>query len=794
MHSQSKSATMQLERDMTTIDRRMALGSIAGAGAALPFGGAAAAARPKSSRRGGWGTDPHGLPAYAFAGDVPAVTRTPAGRSFPLESDPVFLLGNYDLTLFAYASGRLRFVSGEHGWVHLNEATATAPGHSATLKVTRGAGSRTHELLGPGGICASGSRTERTFGCGTARFRATVEPGLTIERILSVAPSTAGERAQPAVVVTVRLTNAGTAALDLDYAETVLSNPTVMANRAPKGGTRPVTFANTARALPGGGGVIGEAAATSDRPDVLTPIDVPNLHNLFPPSLVLMAAPAAGGAGTEFTSQPAGDGAVALVARAALRLGPGETRDIVLVIALKSRHADLAPLERFRERLAPSPTGDWFRRQWADVLAPLAKVPDKSLRAELQWDAHALLAMATYAAYFGQTFIPQGMTYDYVQDANSGPRDHLQHAMAAACFAPGLGRSSILYTLCTMTTQGAIKFTVSGNGLTTNSTWAPSDHQIFLFYAVTEYLRVTSDWGILDEQSPYVPGGERASGTTLEKLEIAFRYLRDHVSTGAHGLVRLLTGDWNDQIYAGLPDGLYRDTAESQMNSAMVMAVMPPLIEQLRRYARTRRSEQAARILRLADEMARYADGVTQAMLRDMEGRSYARRAWLAPGKSLGEDEMFLEPQSFLLQAPGFPLAGKRALLRDMQRRLIDGEVLGPRQRERPRADERMEPGTSENGGFWYSLAGQAIAGVATFDRKAALALLDRMTFRNFARHYPGYWVGQWTAPDTLNAAMVGDIAGLPRPMDGGDFLKMANYCAHPHAWPIYCYFRIRDA
>ena len=400
--------------------------------------------------------------------------------------------------------------------------------------------------------------------------------------------------------------------------------------------------------------------------------------------------------------------------------------------------------------------------------------------------------MATYAAYYRQTFIPQGMTYDYVQDLNSGPRDHLQHALGAACFAPELAKSSILYTLCQMTAQGGLKFTVSGDGLTANSSWAPSDQQLFLFYAVTEYLRITRDWSLLEEVTPYVPEAHEPPGTVLQKLERAFAYLRDHVSTGPHGLVRLLTGDWNDQIYSGLPDGRYRDTAESQMNSAMVMAILPPLVDQLDAYARRRSGDRAEPAGRLAEAMRVYADQVSQAMMRDMEGRTYARRAWLAPGKALGEDEMYLEPQSFLLQAPAFPLERKRALLREMQRRLIDGEALGPRQRETPPPNARMTPGTSENGGFWYSLAGQAIAGVATFDRKAALALLDRMTFRNVSRRHPAYWVGQWTAPDTLNANTAGDLAGLPRPMDDGVFCRMANYCAHAHAWPIYAYFRIQ--
>ena len=42
--------------------------------------------------------------------------------------------------------------------------------------------------------------------------------------------------------------------------------------------------------------------------------------------------------------------------------------------------------------------------------------------------------------------------------------------------------------------------------------------------------------------------------------------------------------------------------------------------------------------------------------------------------------------------------------------------TTGRRQREKLRPDVRIEPWTGENGGFWYSLTGYAVAGVATFD------------------------------------------------------------------------------
>ena len=69
-----------------------------------------------------------------------------------------------------------------------------------------------------------------------------------------------------AVVVTVRLTNTGPTPLDVEYAETVLSNPTLMLNRAPVGGVRPVRFVNRARPLPGGRSIVCDATATSDDP------------------------------------------------------------------------------------------------------------------------------------------------------------------------------------------------------------------------------------------------------------------------------------------------------------------------------------------------------------------------------------------------------------------------------------------------------------------------------------------------------------------------------------------------
>ncbi|WP_425230376.1 hypothetical protein [Sphingomonas sp.] len=218
-----------------TVNRRTALAGMTAAGAVLSVRETAARVGGGSgsgSPLGGWDTDAHGLPVYGFTGDLPVETLTPSGHPYPLDPDPVFLLGNDYLTLFAFASGRLLFMSGEHGWVRLNEPARTAPGHAATLTVTENGATRTFDMIGMRGVCASGRQATRSFGCGTAHYRLTPQPGLVVERILSLAPTVAARRDGAAVIVTIRMTNVGLTPLGIDHVETVLSNPAIGSRHA----------------------------------------------------------------------------------------------------------------------------------------------------------------------------------------------------------------------------------------------------------------------------------------------------------------------------------------------------------------------------------------------------------------------------------------------------------------------------------------------------------------------------------------------------------------------------------
>jgi len=746
-----------------------------------------------ASDLGCWVTDDQGLPAYRFTAAVPLVTRTPAGRPYPLDPDPFFLLGNDRLTVFPRVSGLYRLVTGERGWTRLNEALGDHPANRAHL-TTRGPDGRTDdELVGPGGAAADPRRTRRHFGCGYAAFETQVGQ-TTVRRTLAVAPNADGDRGVPVLRITVTIVNPTAEARDYSYSEAVLSHPVLGIELGRPEADRTVRFTNEATVDSDAAAVWVRPTAVSDDPGILRPATEPNKYSLYPPNLVLWA-PRSGlppQSTVELHAVEVAPGATEIEATVHLRLAPKTQAEVTFLVGLTFREP-LEELAGWAELSSPDPDRLPFADRWTSALSAFLGVPDPLFRRELTWNAHALSAMATYSEFYGEVFIPQGMTYDYQMDLTAAPRDHLQHAMAAAYFRPALAKSTIRFVLSKMTDQGEIKYTDFGYGKTSNSAWNTSDQQLYLFQGLGEYLRITGDVGFWDEETTYLPRRAHRTGTVLEKVDRALTYLRDEVGFGPHGLIRLMNSDWSDMVFADRSVLKSWHTAESHMNTAMAVAVLPNLIRQLEVYRSGTKPAQAALAETLSASLRHYLDRIRRAWDQDLGDRPFSTRLHFDRDESFGAEDLHIEPQSHLLQIEDFPAERKRRLWTEVQARLDAGEVLGPRQRELPVEGGLIEPFVSENGGFWYSLAGQMIIGVASFDMPEAERLLRRMTFENFSRAYPGYWTGLWSGADTVNSAASGDLAGLPRPDNNGLWTTFASYCAHAHAWPIYCWARLQE-
>jgi len=743
---------------------------------------------------GHWIEDTQGLPAYALTAKLPAESHGTDGAVYPMRQDPIFLLGNYRLSLFVHGSGIWQIVTGERAWARLNASGKSYGANRAVLRVKTTKGESSHELVGLDSLAADPAVCRRTFGTGFAQFEYALNDGLSVVRTISVAPSQRLNEGHPGFIVSVALRNQGTQTVELTHEEAVLANYEAMLDRLRSPTDRLAQYAHRVSVNQKDLTARCDITVSSADPTALRDrLDVSRV-DAFPPSLTLLGlTPPLANESEEIFTEPGSSGGHFLGARFKGKLGPGQTRTLHWLVSLvpQGEEGVVAALRKEVDVAKPAP---YFRDAWKRVLPDFSDEKDPVWRREMTWHAYVLEAMATYNEFYRETYIPQGQTYDYEMDLTAAPRDHLQHALAVCYTNPALAKSCLRFVLKKMTTQGELPYTASGVGRLSNVAWNTSDQQIYLFYAIGEYLRITKDYSFLNEVIEPTPAGPRQSETTLQKLVLALMYLRDEVSTGSHGLVRLMNSDWSDMVYSDTSVLHYFWTAESHMNSAMVLAVFPTLIGQLDMASQTAGVKiDKGRAGQLSAALQRYLQAMRGNFYKDLGTASFSRRLYFTQTKSWGDDNMHIEPQSFLMLAPDFPRERKLQLWREVQAKLLNGEQIGPRQRDKPQVGAIQDVGSGENGGVWFALAGPMIVGVGTVDSDAAWALLRRLSMDNFAKNFPDYWVGQWTGPECFNSAPIGSIAGLPRTCSSHMFTSFPAYCAHAHAWPLYCYYRLKE-
>lgn len=223
------------------------------------------------------------------------------------------------------------------------------------------------------------------------------------------------------------------------------------------------------------------------------------------------------------------------------------------------------------------------------------------------------------------------------------------------------------------------------------------------------------------------------------------------------------------------------------MNSAMVLSIFQVLIPQLEKA--TEKIGKSEQIACLVKSMTLYRKKIMTAFLRDMEGREFPRRMYF-DGQAYGEENMFLEPMGYTLQIQELSAEYKRNLYQKMRERLYEDEKLGARQQQNPEfEDEVYDKGSRENGGFWWALNGPVIVGVSGFDRKEAQRLLSDMSFTHYQEVFPQYWTSYWSAADNIESALI-PVEGLPD--QSQNYACQPVFCAHPHAWILYCYYYLK--
>lgn len=723
---------------------------------ALAVSGITAMAQPV----GHWLDDENGLPAFSYDGKLPYSSVLTDGRPVNLGDSPWFLLGNYRATVFVHVNGEYELISGERSWARMNQGKRVDSGeNSATLKV----GKKIYNLAGAGSLAEDPAVCKRIFGCGYAQWTFNVD-GLEIVRTMRINPSTEINSGDAAVLITLEVKNLRPGARKAHYEETVLAN--YVQTQFQRGGNK-VQFERTLTTAPGI--AVADFNAISDDPFNLPEREDRSEIDAHAPSLYLCAD----------NADASEEGILSACADMVLKSGKTETAESVIGWMFDaSSEAILAAASRAKVGC---------NADWKSVLPSFPDESDKEFARELVWHAYTLEAMATYSEYYNETKIPQGTVYDYYWGQHASARDNFQHGLAPIYYNPDLAASILRYMCARVTPWGEIRLIEYGNGNSDNSFYNTSDQQLFFFMMLSEYLRVTGDMKLLDTQVRYYP--KTGDATILDVVESCFNYLRNFVGNGSHGLVKLLNSDWNDNVFV-LNEVIYNHvigSGESHMNSAMVLAIFPELIRVLREYD----GVQAVKAQRLADGLSFYYEAQYEAFMKDLGDRNFSRRMYF-DGKPIGEDDMWLEPQGYLLQCERFPVERKTVLLEEMKKRVYDGEKIGARQQEDPKGSgPGLEPGSRENGGVWWALNGPVITGVATFDKAEAERLLKMMSMINFSKQFPEYWSSWWSSADNFESSLMGPQEGLPD--QSYDYWEIPIYCAHPHAWILYCYYKLQE-
>jgi cellobiose phosphorylase len=720
---------------------------------------------------GEWIDDDYGLPAYHYTGPMRFPDSPKRDGEAMIPDDPFFLTGNYRLTLFTHASGLYQILTGERAWGRMNQGDAPWGGaNSASVEIS----GEKHDLIGidtPAAIAAT-----KHFGVGFARYDYTLGPSLSVTRLLSVAPSAKIGEGASAFLTHVHLRNTGTAPVQLRYSELTGARYQQLFAEW-EDFQHDVTWPIQPATPPANGTVTASFTARGKRKLTFPPSGQMTRFEQFPPTLFVKAI--SSNSVPTSTTDTSGNRSIGVTAT--LTLKPGETRTLAFITGYTRNRSDIDALcASLSVPAAPKPLGSIFGNAWRHIIPTFSDDSDPILRREMLWNAAALEAMITWREYYDETVVPQGTMYDYIWGEMASSRDLAQQALPFCHTNPAIARSTLRFIMKRTLPDGTIQLNDQGFGWSASGAQQTSDQQLYFFLLLAEYLRVTHDASILSESIGYYPLENSGHGTGLAHVSQAFLFLRDRVGTASHGIIRRWNSDWNDMFgwwQSSIPYNTEFEVGASHMNSAMAIVILGDLAAAIDALHPPASSEITA-------AMREYRTELYEAWNRDLDDRAFPRRAWMDYRTPLGEDNMWLEPQGYTLLIPEFSIEGKHRLFTQLQQRLLQGEAMGARQIEKPAANSVTTPGSRENGGFWYALNGPLILGVATFDHPAAKDLLRRMTFSNYAEHFPNYWTGRWSASDSLDSSLL-STAGLSIAIP---------WCAHAHAWPLYCYLRLRSA
>ena len=235
--------------------------------------------------------------------------------------------------------------------------------------------------------------------------------------------------------------------------------------------------------------------------------------------------------------------------RAVVDLAPGEAREIVVALGAARGQEEASRLaDEYRSAERARAAMESAIQAWEKRLSTIeVTTPEPSFDAVAnRWTLYQALSCRMWAR-----------SALYQSSGAYGFRDQLQDVMAFVYSEPAIAREHIVRSAARQFVEGDVQHwwhPQSGRGVRTRF----SDDLVWLPFVVNQYLRVTGDTTILDEDATFLemrqlePGEQevydlpRVSTEHASIYEHCLRALRKACTSGPHELPLIGSGDWND--------------------------------------------------------------------------------------------------------------------------------------------------------------------------------------------------------------------------------------------------------
>ncbi|MFB0563061.1 MAG: GH36-type glycosyl hydrolase domain-containing protein [Candidatus Lokiarchaeia archaeon] len=364
---------------------------------------------------------------------------------------------------------------------------------------------------------------------------------------------------------------------------------------------------------------------------------------------------------------------------------------------------------------------------------------------EAAWHSYYFKSSTLCDEYFESHLLPQGGAYVYLQGLHGGPRDFSLYTVPMTYLDPVLAREMLEYVLRWMRPSGELAYSQSGFGKLSGAIVhnKPSDHYLFLLWAITEYVFATRDFKFLEKEVPFYPREKGLFSTVAERMKLSLNFLFEEIGFGEHGLLKVGDGDWNDGISTMVPNrSRFLKHGESVFNSALALYVLPRVMDLFRK-----------RDSKFCKFLLKKFESLRRACLDSWNGRWFYR-AWDGGGNPLGGGNLFLEPVPWLLLSKALPEKMAEKLLENVYEILDKPSPFGQYLVYPPLRTflNYLEKGWDVNGGIWFAMNFLLTWSYGLYDPKKAWNSLLKNSMAHHANLYPNLWYGIWSGPDAYNA------------------------------------------